>query len=1012
MQAVTEALQKLHNPATADSLRRELDVWLRNWQESVGAWVTAHEMLSTSAEMEVQIFAAMTLRFKIVYDFSELPQEDRGRLLQSLLGHLKTYAAPTHRRIMHTLCLALLILSVQMADSWNDPVETVLEQFGKNPETESVFIEFVRTLPSDAGMRDIITDSKNKHLHSNMLSRSAPIVLKWLDDRFKQIAEDEKDPDLLNNILETFVAWLRWARHESDHNLMYHMAERCFKLSQADDHQIVENSSDCLVEIFKACRYYPFSFSQLLTYCINQMSNDLAKNTIKRMEAEDWQNVNAMARLYHAGGRHVIVPFVYLGKEEPQLQIIMDLIFKLTLVPYVPDDPDRGPGGISSYMLELWWKLIDAGADVKIELENTSNDTNKYRSMSQAMNLVYETFIKMLDFFLQTCAIPVQMRQETTYDAWRDFETYRDDFSQVILDSTEILGTSVILDRIFSRIGANSSEESVEASFYVLEKILKFEISKTPMDQPRIQHTLSFLTTLSKFAPETPPRGTVGISSRIQVFSIIKELAKLGVLEINPELIPSIIKSAMQNVQFDVNVIPGGGCQLDEEFSGHLSLLNVSYSAASCLRTIFEVSAKLPSFQQIEKETLVNLYTNLRGLKETPFIDILEGLSYSIGFLASDVDFLTALEHLCNPLVACICDPATKQTELLCALGRLASILKSVKVSEPDGSVGSTPRSRSVAVFVQQRLWPMMRSTMSTSYKDGAVIERAGRILKHSMRCVKKDFKPVVPDLAEFLLSATEKSFQSTYLYAAEWLVTEFYDDHEVLNTLSDLFEKLTSFGYRTLTTQTAVKSVNQLQNLVEDYFGIFCRYQRFARMIPASSSTLQPTLKILPQCLHVNDRETINVVFGFLDNIVSQCHHTEPGETFSPKAIPFLEKMENFMRPLLLQNLPAIIKEIIILITSQPTESTENYCINSLEGIVHHLERSSFESIIAGALCNVSKKIITTEDELQMFVADLTDSPSKKVPDNSDLSSVARAVKELSKRSRQIAMRAQQPAV
>ncbi|KAI5306411.1 Nuclear import receptor, partial [Ascosphaera atra] len=119
--------------------------FLETFQKSTEAWTLSHAMLQSDIAVEAKLFAATTLKGKIVYDLDQLPQEQVTGLRDSVLAMLSTDAkAP--KPIRTQLCICLASLAIQMT-GWKDVLATVSAALGD--QGANTFLEFLKILPEE-----------------------------------------------------------------------------------------------------------------------------------------------------------------------------------------------------------------------------------------------------------------------------------------------------------------------------------------------------------------------------------------------------------------------------------------------------------------------------------------------------------------------------------------------------------------------------------------------------------------------------------------------------------------------------------------------------------------------------------------------------------------------------------------------------------------------------------------------------------------------------------------------
>ncbi|KAH9947142.1 ARM repeat-containing protein [Amylocystis lapponica] len=124
------------------------NVWLQDFQHSRDAWATCNVLLlSPEAPVPAKLFAAQTFRTKVTYDLHEMNESDVFQLRDTLVTALETYHAGP-RTIMVQLCLAISGLALQLS-AWEDPVQNMIDSFGRNPATVPALLQFLTILPEE-----------------------------------------------------------------------------------------------------------------------------------------------------------------------------------------------------------------------------------------------------------------------------------------------------------------------------------------------------------------------------------------------------------------------------------------------------------------------------------------------------------------------------------------------------------------------------------------------------------------------------------------------------------------------------------------------------------------------------------------------------------------------------------------------------------------------------------------------------------------------------------------------
>lgn len=147
MQAFLAAADALYSGSDA-SARANANEWLQEFQQTSEAWTVANDvLLAQTLSVEPRLLAALTFHKKVVYDLAQLSLDAQVPLRDTLLVALRGYATGP-RVIQSRICLALSALALQMP-TWADPVGDMIAQFGSDPSTVGVLLEFLTVLPEE-----------------------------------------------------------------------------------------------------------------------------------------------------------------------------------------------------------------------------------------------------------------------------------------------------------------------------------------------------------------------------------------------------------------------------------------------------------------------------------------------------------------------------------------------------------------------------------------------------------------------------------------------------------------------------------------------------------------------------------------------------------------------------------------------------------------------------------------------------------------------------------------------
>ncbi|PVH94273.1 ARM repeat-containing protein [Periconia macrospinosa] len=180
--------------------------YLEQFQKSEEAWTTTIAMLEeNSVDAAAKLFAATTLKGKIVYDLHQLPRESLPNLRDSIMRNLATFhAGPKPTRLQ--LCVCLANLAIQMTE-WKDVLPHIVSTLGANPSTLPCLLDFLRVLPEEVthGRKIALTETELQMRTAELIEDNAQQALTLLIQYAQSSPAASQNPQLFNCI----TSWMR-----------------------------------------------------------------------------------------------------------------------------------------------------------------------------------------------------------------------------------------------------------------------------------------------------------------------------------------------------------------------------------------------------------------------------------------------------------------------------------------------------------------------------------------------------------------------------------------------------------------------------------------------------------------------------------------------------------------------------------------------------------------------------------------------------------------------------------
>ncbi|ODQ68212.1 ARM repeat-containing protein [Nadsonia fulvescens var. elongata DSM 6958] len=201
-----EALSAMYT-GSDKAAKQVASTYLEEFQKSSAAWDITHIILNGSDDYSVEskLFAAQTLRSKIIYDLHQVPNEAREQLKDSMIQLLITYKSGP-KIIAVQLSVALANLALQYI-SWKNVVQEMVSKLSGDIESCGCLLEFLRVLPEELSdmKRTSLSDIEFHERTEELLSVNASHVLELLLT-YLASSGAEKNRSL---VFKCFNSWLK-----------------------------------------------------------------------------------------------------------------------------------------------------------------------------------------------------------------------------------------------------------------------------------------------------------------------------------------------------------------------------------------------------------------------------------------------------------------------------------------------------------------------------------------------------------------------------------------------------------------------------------------------------------------------------------------------------------------------------------------------------------------------------------------------------------------------------------
>jgi hypothetical protein len=602
------------------------------------------------------------------------------------------------------------------------------------------------------------------------------------------------------------------------------MVFTCF--GHLEDTNLSEIATDVITEVL---RMIPpddtLTFMPLITVILPPILETKVK-VLEYLQKNDEDSVLPYARIYTEMGE-ALTEMLVKEVKNPQVAEIFQIELAFTKSQSIE---------LSQMPFEFWQRLNDHFAPPK-------GRNNNYRGFSNGIHQeeppvpaeFVPLFLELLNVLLERAQSPSDRDPFTAEED--DFAQYRGRLLQLVEEATRAIGQDRALEHVLGSLQAKQAAGVAmqEAHFVVLCRIV--------------------------------PYATVTETSVL--WDLITSLPGLIRQEGNGNVLLEYCKKTAIDL---VGALPKWLAQREESMRHALEMLSVlllapapqlpaTDPAVQRLQTLQNAAAcafnELANYCRDQLQpiasSLVQLYLQSVNLPGKSRLSVVEGLAFVLVDLEGE-PFEQALSAVIGPMVQTLQTETGVET-LADTLDFVQAIIRQVKC------YAGTAKEAAMGRFITQ-LWPLLQQLLARFPGEPKIAEKCCRVVKHSMRCAPTPFKPLVMSLGQTLIQAFSACQHSSYLYSAEVLASTYGSDPELEAALRELHVQLSKIALGIL--QQNAGRLDEITEVVEDYYGMSERYIRHCPGIIFASDQLVPTLQLLPAVLRVIQRDAVEAVHAF----------------------------------------------------------------------------------------------------------------------------------------------------
>ncbi|KAJ5792075.1 uncharacterized protein N7503_008053 [Penicillium pulvis] len=735
--------------------------FLEKFQKSIEAWETTHSLLqSPEVPIEAKLFAATTLKGKIVFDLDQLNPESVLALRDSVLGLLVAFASGP-RPIQTQLCVCLASLAIQMT-AWKDVLATVGSALGSS--AGDCVLEFLKILPEE------VTEGRKINLSEDeLLSRTKEL----LEDNAEQVMQvmiqySQSSPSAATNprLLDCITSWLR----EIPPARVVESPLMDVIMKALDNDVSFDAGVDCMCTLFRDTKDVDESLSIIQALYPRLMS--LRPKILETAEAEDLEAFKGITRMFSEAGEAWAVLIARLPAE---FRGLVEAVLECCARDWERD--------AVSLTFIFWYELkqyitIDRYADSRVNFQ--------------------DIFSQLVDIMVKHLEFPSPEDGETDLfggdrEQEEKFRQFRHSMGDVLKDCCSVVGVTDCLGKIYQLIqqwvgkyAAQASNEHVP-HWQELEAPLFGLRAMGRMVDPEESTVLGQLVSLIVQIPDQE-------KVRFQAIMALARYTEWTAL--HPETLEAQLNyviSAFQHPSPEVI---------------QAAALAFKFLGTDCQKLLGGHIEHLHSF----------FLSVLDKLKPTSQEEVTEGVAAVVSVQPLDKIY-DSFKMFCDPImqrIMSLANNAQDEEGQRAVADHLQLITIFIQVVTPIVA----PGEENPAVKYCGEILPIMATIVMNFTSSTPILERVCRCWRYMIISYRTAMIPLLPTLAQSIASGFEASREGCFLWATDAVVREFsegaeYVDQATSDAVYQFYEQQAISFLRILNDLPP----ENLPDVIEDFF-------------------------------------------------------------------------------------------------------------------------------------------------------------------------------------------------
>lgn len=807
--------------------------YLEQFQKSSDSWTTVFSMLSTpEATNEAKLFAATTLKGKIIYDLHQLPRESLPQLRDSLLTVLSTYSNGP-KPIRTQLCVCMANLAIQMLD-WKDVLATMMSALGRDTAAIPCLMEFLRVLPEEVteGRKINLTEDELRDRTSELLEENGEQVLSLLKQYAQSSVSASKEP----YFLECVTSWIR----EIPLNEIVSSPLLEIVMASLNDHAAMDSGVECLCAMFRETKDVDSCLDIIKILYPRVLS--LRSHIQQAASDEDPETLKSITRVLAEAGEAWVV---LIARMPDDFRALVEVILECAA-------HDKDTESIS-LTFNFWYELKQY-----LTLE---------RYMPARAHLA-DIYSKLVDIITEHLRYPKPEHgnEADLFDGDREqedrFRSFRHNLGDVLKDCCEVIGVTECLQKSYVLIekwvqahgqaaghGNVPEWQMLEAPIFSMRAMGKMVPSDESIMLPRLIPLLV----------DIPDHSKVRFQAVMALGRYTEWTAK------HPETLEkqlNFILAAFDHSEREVRTA---------------AALSFRFFCNDCADLLKDFVGQLQQFYQRVIGTL----------PPSSQEEITEGVASVIAKLPPN-QIYQSFKMTCDPVLARLVEMAhsagasSDEKAKFAVADQLQLVTLFIQWIQPV----VPPTEVNPAVQYCQEIFPTLSAVVDSFTSFVPILERVCRCWRYMVLSYRTAMAPMLPILAEKLAAGFASSRQGCFLWATDSIVREFRDDapdvtQETSTAVFHFFETQATNFLRALSDLAP----EELPDVIEDFFRL-CTDVLLYHPLPLVRSQLMPTiLAASTSTLTVLKEEPIMATLHFLRDFLACGTQNQPRSHFSDEA-------------------------------------------------------------------------------------------------------------------------------